>query len=100
MHQKTVGLHVVAVESVKPSAILIAYIKSTFILVYLTGFIVHIFIAEWEKGHGGVSQDMEVEIREEAASPRADPTMLLVNNSSAYPIAGNHSNSTFITKKY
>lgn len=45
-------------------------------------------VAEWEVGHGGRSQDMEVEIREEAVSSKADSTPLLASNTSAYPVAG------------
>lgn len=44
--------------------------------------------AEWEVGHGGRSQDMEVEIREGAISSRADSTSPLANVSSTHPVAG------------
>lgn len=47
-----------------------------------------VVVAEWEVGHGGRSQDMEVEIRQEAISPKADSTPLLASNSSTYPVAG------------
>lgn len=47
-----------------------------------------LYFLEWDEGHGR-SQGMEVEIREEA-SPRADSTMFLVNNTAVYPIAGKH----------
>jgi hypothetical protein len=46
--------------------------------------------AEWDVGHGGISQNMEVEVREEASpgTRSGDSTALLVNNTPAYPVAG------------
>jgi hypothetical protein len=45
--------------------------------------------AEWDVGHGGISQNMEVEVREEASpgTRSGDSTALLVNNTPAYPVA-------------
>lgn len=43
---------------------------------------------EWDVGHGGTSQGMEVEVREEPSFPQRDPTALLANNTPAYPIGG------------
>lgn len=48
----------------------------------------YIYFLEWDEGHGGRSQGMEVEIREEASGHRADSTLLLVNNTAVYPVAG------------
>ncbi|KAH0810229.1 hypothetical protein GEV33_012565 [Tenebrio molitor] len=44
---------------------------------------------KWDVGHGGISQNMEVEVREEASpgTRSGDSTALLVNNTPAYPVA-------------